>query len=1745
MLRGCRLGRLTLPLVRPGPGGHILQLRKGRISVNVHGGRTRGVFRDSSLVDPVRKLVLNPDWVDPVPPDLPSPPGQPGLVRLELRDSGMVRVLGSELEAAGVELRNIDASRLRLNHRGQSLPLLASGLEDGSFDPVDTLAFYAPALHGDTCFFYPYADTNVFWLDWRGQDAVRSYLIQRAHFDPLAPVDSVFLDHLHLEREAIYHDGDDELSIKLTDPVPGEGWIWRRLFPGDEHRIEFELRDLHAVGSAELRVKVRGIGPAHATARLRAELNGRALPEVEFPNREDRVLRLGFPAAVLQEGPNLLRLINSTSAVSELSPWNLDWVEISYPRRLVLRENEGLDVWLPPSPTPRSWSVRLPGARPPSFLLVDRGIRLTELRVDSSHVDSLLVLSAGFEDGDRCLISVAGQPIVERGSRGVNVVALDDRTGRILSVRTFDTHRDTAQANALANFLLALPEGAIVLVAIRDEGSTSLTERARQALEMFGSTLIRRVGFRDAWAMIGRKGSTPGTVPETWVPRGGGSALLQTRLSFPAGGAPRLLWTDTLALPKHLVIAGLEHARAPHRIARDEAGHLLDPPSGAECVIITPGAFRPAAERLRQRRPLPTAIVDVQDIYDEFSYGLKSPQAIRDFLGYAFWNWPSPRPHLVLLLGDASWDPKRISEGAVFRDLVPSFGNPVSDSRLVCLDGPGDVVPDLPIGRIPANTLQEAEAVIDKLLEYENQRPGRWVKRALFIAGGVDAFEQELFARQSKSVASNFFEPPPAAMEWGLIQKTTAGYVDGERREDILRGIDRGVLWVNFIGHAGSYTWDLMFHNRDVDALHNAPYYPFVTSMTCHTARFASPYQQCLGERFLVTPRRGAIAFFGTSGWGFAYQDEILLRQLASVVLRDTVRTVGEAVWLAKLRYWASTSNRAVDQVVLDQYTLLGDPALRLALPEEPDLAIAPEDLRILPAEPVATDTVARVQLVVWNYGLALSETCDVQIGFRGGTGIEMAPVRLPIFALGRVDSLSCSCRLPRTPGIYLLTATLDPEQKTRDARRDNNTAAIQVRVSAPGPEILWPRPWGELPADQPLKIYVKPPPSTGGVILLHAEIDSTPTFQSVLREARPLGPDSESLAIFDFGRVRAGLYYCRVRAYVGAEPTGEAVFPFRTVEGLEGAGWAQQGIELGSTEGSGFRASEEGIRLASRHSKVRLESAGIDDGDFARAEIEGLPPMDGRPGINVVLMGPTGKIQVAAFNPEASPAAADSLAALLEAIPAGHYVAMAIRRNGSTGLTERLLRAMESLGSRYGRNLGYGDSWAFLARAGSPWTREVWKRRGEGTATLVDSLLIFAEKAEVVGPWLGPSDRWQELRASVAGEAGKVYLALMGRPSPTSPETTLVSVELQAPTPDFRLPLGAIDVRYLRPVVTITWPDTGCSLARWGVRFSQPGELVSTPLEVKPDVPFVGSRIDFSAFVRNLGPGSTAACSVAWQWQDATGEWHRADLPGRVPALSPGGVYELRWQWQARLEPGAYKIRLLLDPEDQVAELSEWNNLTIHHLTLRPDSAGPRIAILADGRPLVDGDYVPAETRLEIHVEDIGPYSAEDSSRLRVALDGVELRELVGGQLTVGPSPDGELVASFPLRLEPGSHLLEVKAWDVSGNCSDLAISLRVATELIVDRVMNYPNPFANQTLFTYFLSTPADRVTIRVFTLAGREVWSTDAAPALAGFNAVSWDGCDADGAPLANGVYLYLVEAQAGSESARVLSKLAILR
>lgn len=236
-----------------------------------------------------------------------------------------------------------------------------------------------------------------------------------------------------------------------------------------------------------------------------------------------------------------------------------------------------------------------------------------------------------------------------------------------------------------------------------------------------------------------------------------------------------LAFAHTLTTPARYIAAGASQYLAPASIALDAPSQLRAPAAGADWIVITHRDFITEAERLAAHRRLyqhyRTAVVDVQDVYDEFNGGLMDQEAIRAFLRHAYETWPRPAPRFVVLLGDGHYDPRGRSynyNGAPF--FIPPYLAPVdpfegmaaADNRFVAYDPPAgqpNPLPFMALGRLPANALADATAMVDKIIAYETTPAhADWNATAIFVADNPDS--GGIFPDSSNLVATDPYYLP-------------------------------------------------------------------------------------------------------------------------------------------------------------------------------------------------------------------------------------------------------------------------------------------------------------------------------------------------------------------------------------------------------------------------------------------------------------------------------------------------------------------------------------------------------------------------------------------------------------------------------------------------------------------------------------------------------------------------------------------------------------------------------------------------------------------------------------------------------------------------------------------------------------------------------------------------------------------------------------------------------------------------
>ena len=361
------------------------------------------------------------------------------------------------------------------------------------------------------------------------------------------------------------------------------------------------------------------------------------------------------------------------------------------------------------------------------------------------------------------------------------------------------------------------------------------------------------------------------------------------------------------------------------RVAAPASSSLRATTNQADYLLIAPRSFVASAEPLLQRRRdqgLQARAVAFEEIAEQFGHGQPSAEAIRGFLTHAFQSWSRPSPRYVVLLGDASYDPRNFigtSPPAPLPALwtKTSYLWTASDPLLAAVNGE-DALPDLAIGRLPAATVAEAETLVAKLIAWEESGQGLSGPAAL-VADNPDLggdFESDV-----RDIAASYLSQRNPRLL--LLGELGAG-----ARPAIRDALDSGLGLLSYVGHGGAAVWasENVWNSWDVASLQAQSRQPLLLTLNCLNGYFVAPAFDSLTESLLKAEGRGAIAGFSPSGLSLDGPAHQYHRALVAELTSGRHERLGDALTAAQKVY----AQTGLMPELISVYHLLGDPATRI-----------------------------------------------------------------------------------------------------------------------------------------------------------------------------------------------------------------------------------------------------------------------------------------------------------------------------------------------------------------------------------------------------------------------------------------------------------------------------------------------------------------------------------------------------------------------------------------------------------------------------------------------------------------------------------------------------------------------------------------------------------------------------------------------------------------------------------------------
>ena len=381
--------------------------------------------------------------------------------------------------------------------------------------------------------------------------------------------------------------------------------------------------------------------------------------------------------------------------------------------------------------------------------------------------------------------------------------------------------------------------------------------------------------------------------------------------------------------------------------------HALSVP---EMVIISHPDFLNQARELadfhNQLGDVQSAVVTTEEVYNEYSSGGQDITGIRDFVKSLYDRQPGQLKYL-LLFGDASYDYKDRLAGN--NNFVPVWQSEfsfnlggaavITDDYYAYLD-PGEgvnfigAIMDIGVGRMTCANTAQAQVCVDKVKHYvaSNSTYGDWRNRVMLMTDDVDEFWEPVFVNSSERLtqrvrrASRSFNVEKIYSDAYRQETTTGSQTYPEASRDMFRKVQQGCLLVNYIGHGGEIglSSERLLDLADVNNWTNYDALALFVTITCEFTRFDDPRRVSAGEQLFLNANGGAIGLLTTTRV-VTVQGAVPLNE--SVFDTILARPGGQPQTLGEIIRAAKNGPGVIDNGTKSKFSLIGDPALRLAIP--------------------------------------------------------------------------------------------------------------------------------------------------------------------------------------------------------------------------------------------------------------------------------------------------------------------------------------------------------------------------------------------------------------------------------------------------------------------------------------------------------------------------------------------------------------------------------------------------------------------------------------------------------------------------------------------------------------------------------------------------------------------------------------------------------------------------------------------
>ncbi len=373
-----------------------------------------------------------------------------------------------------------------------------------------------------------------------------------------------------------------------------------------------------------------------------------------------------------------------------------------------------------------------------------------------------------------------------------------------------------------------------------------------------------------------------------------------------------------------------------------------------DMLIVYFSDIKSEAERLKNHHEshsgLKVKILDINEIYNEFSSGKCDPSAIRDLTRLMLYRNPDFK--YLLLFGDGTYDYRGLVRNINPENFIPVYETDNSLEPIIAFPSDdyygllgddegknlvGSV--DIAIGRLPVRNIDEAQSSVDKIIHYETSPDclGDWRMRLTYCADDQDSnfhFNDMDDIARKDAIRNTIINQNKIYFD-SYEQTSTSG----ENRypyanQEINQNVFKGVLGMTYLGHGGPLGWaqERVLTVPDILSWNNYDKLMVMTTATCSFGAYDDPSITSPAEHAFLNPKGGAIALLTTTRSVYTNSNKILTNAVHEelyVKKNGKPSSIGEAIMIGK-----NINTNASFITNSRKFALIGDPAIKIALPK-------------------------------------------------------------------------------------------------------------------------------------------------------------------------------------------------------------------------------------------------------------------------------------------------------------------------------------------------------------------------------------------------------------------------------------------------------------------------------------------------------------------------------------------------------------------------------------------------------------------------------------------------------------------------------------------------------------------------------------------------------------------------------------------------------------------------------------------